>query len=80
MQVHKRDDQRETGHSEILCRSLGAWANKKLVEVRPLTNELIFLSYETSAGSISTFLGFDGKTGKIEWQRCGPEIPAAKPG
>lgn len=54
--------------------------NKQLVEVRPLTNELIFLSYETSAGSVSTFLGFDGKTGKIEWQRCGPEIAAAKPG
>lgn len=38
---------------------------------------MIFLTYATSAGSVSTFLGFDGKTGKIEWQRCGPEIAAA---
>lgn len=51
--------------------------NKTLINVRRITNEMIFLTYATSAGSVSTFLGFDGKTGKIEWQRCGPEIAAA---
>lgn len=52
--------------------------NKKLINLRPITGEMIFLTYATDTGCVSTFIGFDGKTGKIEWQRCGPELAIAK--
>jgi hypothetical protein len=45
----------------------------ELVDLQPTGAHAVRISYKTSGEVVSALLQFDPSSGKIEWQRCGPE-------
>ncbi len=43
-----------------------------LVDLQPKDGNAVAIAYRTNRGTIRAILGFDGESGKIVWQRCGP--------
>jgi hypothetical protein len=45
----------------------------ELVDIESRGEDVVMVRYRTPTDVIEALLGFDDATGKIAWQRCGPE-------
>jgi hypothetical protein len=45
----------------------------ELVDIVPTDGSAVFISYRTSVATVKAVLGFGTGSGKIAWQRCGPD-------
>jgi hypothetical protein len=49
----------------------------ELIDLEPRGEDVVSITYRTSFDVVQTLLKFEEKTGKIAWQRCGPETSDA---
>ncbi len=45
----------------------------ELVDLKPTDGSAVFVSYRTPGAVVKAILGFENASGKIAWQRCGPD-------